>query len=267
MKKSKKLPRNKTSEKHQAVGMECDPPPTIPGLFHFVPKLTGGYVAEMEPELYQRYFELRTNAKVEHERLAWALDISSKISPQGLDYLVKKNGWLLLAVSEEECEIEYGVRVNPESRTNQLSVMVQCCQVVLELQRTIGESLKPLLDVRSTCSQQDKAAKLLLAKFRKYLSVLQYQAASHQGGTHVTHPLADGSTIKIPLTVAAIQVAIELATKQLKAPFKHEVSKTLEDRCRSDLIESRDKENLSPINWPDVFKQAGLKGLPVRSGN
>ena len=267
MKKSKKLPSNKTSEKHQAVGMECDPPPTIPGLFHFAPQFTGGYVAEMEPELSERHFELLNNAKVEHQRLAWALDISSKISPQGLDYLVKKNGWMLLEASEEECESEYGVRMHSQTRTGHFSNMVQCCQVVLELQQTIGKDLKPLLSSESTLSQRSAAAKRLLAKFRKSLSLLEFQTASHQSGLHVTHIQADGSAIKIPLAVVAIQVATDLATKQLKAPFKHEVRKTLEDRYRSDLIESRDKENLNPINWSDVFERAGLSGLPVRSGN
>lgn len=262
MKNSKKLTKiEKSAQKH--AGNALPPPPTIPGLFHFTWQIDGNYAAELEPELHQRLVELRTNANLEDQDLAWALDISSKIPFQGLDYLVNKNAWIMLAMSDEDCENEFGKRVDPESRDSQMSIMAQCCRVVLEMQRTIGSSLKLLMDETKTNSQRDSASKLVMSKFRKSLSLIQNQRTAHKKAIHVTRPLPDGSTVMIPLTVAAIEVAQELATGILKAPFKIDVQRTLEEKYKSDLITSRDQSNRAPINWSDVFERAGLKGLPV----
>ncbi|MBN8422449.1 MAG: hypothetical protein J0L73_26275 [Verrucomicrobia bacterium] len=255
----KKLTNIKKSA--QTLAGNALPPPSIPGLFHFKWQINGSYAAELEPELHQRLVELRTNAKLDDQDLAWALDISSKIPSQGLDYLVNKNAWLMLAMSDDDCENEFGKRVDPESRGSQMSVMAQCCRVVLEMQRTIGSPLTLLMDETKTNSQRDAASKLVMSKFRKSLSIIQNQRTAHKKATHVTRTRPDGSTFMIPLTVAAIEVAQDLATGIL--PFKIEVQRTLEEKYKSDLVTIRDQSNRATINWSDVFERAGLKRLPV----
>lgn len=266
MKNSKKLPKTKKRARGKRVKVN-PPPPTIPGLFHFAPQFTGGYAAKMEPELDERYLQLRVNANPDVCDLAWILDVSQKISPSALDLLVLNNGTIMLAMTDEECETEFGERIDPAAREHQVFVMAQCCRVVLEMQRAIGSHLALLTDAKAASPERSQARKTLLNMFSKSLTLLHNGSLVHGRTTFVTQTRTDGSINKIPLTVAAIEVAQELATRFLKAPLKRQVISALEQKYKSDLVTSRDQKNEAKINWSDVYTQAGLENLPKKTSS
>jgi hypothetical protein len=231
-------------------------PATVPGLFRFEPHFLGGYTANMEPALLQRYEELRSTYKPLALDLAWALDMVSKIRYQDLDYLVLKNGYMMLKLPDDECEAEYGERIDPDSRSHQISVMARCCDIVLTLQQAIGTGVSGLVDKKSNSRQRDVILKSHSKLFHSALECLHRPQRIHEGGVYINVKHPNGLIEKVSIYLRAIQVALELATSLQQSPTKAELREALKK-------EDKQLRKKKPKNfWTKVYRKAGLSGLP-----
>ncbi|MCF7787159.1 MAG: hypothetical protein K9N47_13615 [Prosthecobacter sp.] len=241
-------------------------PRNVPRLFYFEWSLSGKYEARLQPELARRYEELTTNSKALDFDLAWALDISSKISKQGIDSWVNGDGALKMSISDEDYLGEYGEPAPKTPNTKRLiytsnfreglsTIAKQSCQVVFELQRTLGQDLTQLME------SEEKAVKkrqllCLKKKFAKALSLLSNNTKPHGNSVIVETTFDDGKIERVPLPAKAIIVALKLTNRhqELKLPAKKDVEIALEALYP-------DLKNYSP-NWSSIFKQSGLNKLP-----
>lgn len=230
---------------------------TAPELFVFIREFGKlGHRAELGPELLKRRDELLYNAKYIDSELARALDMCSKISHDALDNLVTKRLWLLLAMPDEDCESEFGEHLTWDTKASLVGIMSYCCEVVLQIQKSLGAPLQQLLD-----KDDPKRAETILSKqFLKALSILAHKTSPSQKVLSVTKK----DSQKVSLALAAIEVAQDLATQLFRAPTRLEVQSRLEELYRDELITIRDQGNRSHINWSELFASAGLKSLPTQ---
>jgi hypothetical protein len=250
------------------------PPEDVQGLFRFEWGFSGKFEARLQPALARHYKELRANAKSQDFDLAWALDISSKITKKGVDSWVNGDGSLIMSMSDEDYFEEYGKSapktlhrrrlINiPYFRDGLTTTAKQCCEVVFEIQRSFGTDLTKLMERGMDAATKKKALTSLKKRFSKALSLLHEGKKPH-GKFLIVNVILNEKIERIPLTARAIDVALELADLHLRAPSKEELRKELEKRHTDELITSRDKRDLPPVNWSDIFKQAGLNALPSR---
>jgi hypothetical protein len=275
------------------------PPKDIPGLITFEQKFGATtYEALMHTDLAKRYNELKANTEAKSFDLANALAHAPKIYRERLDDIIENNVHFSLMASEEYalderidlfdpemkkstgCQSESSDKrqkdksLAPERKQSQLCVMAQCCNVVLNIQKSIGQELavlmqKPDLSTNDNISigkvspEKEKARRILKQKFATALEIILMERTSDKSYLPVTVKLEDGRTEEIPLVIRAIDVALELANKMQRCPRRAELIAELESRHRQELIVERDKDNLSPVNWSDQLKQAGLQKLPV----
>lgn len=251
-------------------------PKDVPGLFRFVQEFGGNkYKAYMQPELAKKYDELNLNAEARDLNLSNALDISLRISPESLERLVRHNRHILLAMSDEECLVEFNESLSPESKEGLLFMMHQCCKVVLNIQQSLGKELSILMqksllppnmggENELSHLSESEAVRILKHRFATSLEILSNSRKTPQRPLFVSIEYAEGKKDKVLLTVRAIDVALELANELQRCPIKKELSDELEARHHQELVVERDKKNLSPVNWSDQFEQAGLKNLPVK---
>jgi hypothetical protein len=241
------------------------PPADVQGLFRFEWCVSGKFEARLQPELAQRYQELRAHAKSQDFDLAWALDISSKITKKGVDNWANGDGSLLMSMSDEEYLSEYGEHTPkvlserritniPYFRDGLTTTAKQCCQVVFELQRSIGPELKKLMESGAEVASKKDALRSLKKRFSKALSLLHEGKKPHGKSLMVEVTLSDNKIERIPLAARAIEVALDLATQHLKLPAKKDVEIALE-------AQYPELTKLS-LNWSSIHKQAGLSGLP-----
>ncbi len=259
-------PKSSASIQSSSSEDEHQGPPTlsVPNLFHFVWKPSGRYEAEMETALYNRYGELCGNAATSDYGLSWALDIASKIPPTALDYLVEKRGYIMLSMTDEACEAEFGRAPGRESRIGQISIMHQCCTIVLAIQRSIGSDLTDLMS--KDAKRMVDARRRLMRKFNVLLSLLEGKRKHHKGATPVKVkrmrkfwgkpplPAPEEYEEDMVLAARAIEVAQDLTTELRRLPNKKEV----EDR----MVELHDELKRIKVNWSQCFKHAGLAKLP-----
>lgn len=119
----------------------------------------------------------------------------------------------------------------------------------------LGDLFKGLRDAKSRDERERKAkeAKEILCAIVDELAGTD-QATPH--GSKITVPLP-GHETPVPLAYAAIEHARRLVETHQELPSKAEV--------RHALIKSYPEELavLAPSTWPKVWREAGLKDLPV----
>ncbi|MCF7790199.1 MAG: hypothetical protein K9N47_29035 [Prosthecobacter sp.] len=244
------------------------PPRDVHGLFYFEWSLSGKYEARLQPELARRYEELKTQLKALDFDLAWALDISTKISQKGVDSWVNGDGGLKMSISDEDYFGEYGEPAPKDLHTKKIirapyfreglsTIAKQCCQVVFELQRTLGQDLTQLMESEEKAVKKAKQL-CLKKKFAKALSLLSNNTKPHGNSVIVETTFDDDKIERVPLAAKAIIVALKLTNRhlELKLPAKKDVEIALEALYP-------DLKNYSP-NWSSIFKQSGLNKLALR---
>ncbi len=251
-----------------------EPPKNVPGIFYFVQEFGGEkYEAFMQPELAKKYDELKINAEARDLILSNALDISLRISPEALERLVSFNRHILLLMSHEDSLEEFGESLSLESKEGLIFMMQECCKVVLNFQKALGHELSALIQKPSTNANADgenkspssidaKALKALEKRFTRALEILSKSRKPKRHPLAVMVELNDGKKERVLLTVRAIEVALELATRLQRCPSRKELIEELVTRHHQELISDRDKKNRSDINWSEQLEAAGLKKLP-----
>jgi len=255
------------------------PPQDVPGLFRFVQEFGGSkYNVQMQPELSQRYEELKSNAKIEVLELSEALEMSLSIRRKPLEQIAKFNGHMPLTMSDQDCIAEFGQSLSANKREDLLFIMAQCCKVVLNIQKAIGQDLnmlKKVYQLRAWQAQQEgqeeipysleagkKAFTKIQRNFNAALEILHDEREPSKSPLYVTVSLENDSTIKTPLPIRAIDVALELANNLQRCPLYQELITELQKRHKQELVTDRAKANKTEVNWSEQFEQAGLRGLP-----
>jgi hypothetical protein len=245
------------NEGAQLVQAPRIPPAGMPKLFFFeYDYFKKIFQAVMCPELAQQYEKIRIGGDDADLKLPWALEISSKISTPSLDCLINKMGGIRLMLTDEQCENDFGEAMAPDTKSELIGVMIQCCQVVQALQ----ESIKPLvLDVIGKFNEsanlklQKEASKILQNKVASALRVLTKKKV-HGRTKRVTVSYANGTSAYLPLAARIIEMTLEEATKRSCIPCKAEI----EDAMKA----AHPHLGKCSINWSAEFKKAGLSSLP-----
>lgn len=231
------------------------PPTGIPKLFVFE-YFDEKYRAVMCPELAKRYEKIRIGGDIRDWKLAWALEVSSQISPAPLDVLINQMGYIRLMLTDEQGESDFGEAMAPETKNGLISVMFQCCQVVQALQETIKPSVLNLIgkfNEKPDLKQQNNTFRLLQKDLNSALHVLTKENV-HGGTRMVSVSYANGTSALLPLAARIIDMTLEVATNKSRIPYKAEI----EDEMMA--VHPHLKE--CSINWSTEFKKAGLSSLP-----
>ncbi len=195
-------------------------PPDIPGLFQFIWRPNGRYQAVLDDVLFERYLKIQTKAGAATRSLQLAFDMAPRIPSAGIEYLINNYGRVL-----EEIDGEYeSDSHSPEAfkkKVGLFSVITQCCRVVQILQKTIGTDLGKIVEKEGTpldIKTKRDAVKTVMASIRSALNLSAHQyKCCHRSLLMVDHPSSMGDLEKVPLALRAIDVALHLASKTLKA--------------------------------------------------
>lgn len=179
------------------------------------------YTAHLAPELSSIYTRIRTGR--EFSRLPQSLDMACSISTDKLRCLVRKRGYLGLAMEAQDFECEFGFRLSNQKRADGIYTMRTCAAFVYDLhlsiraiQRKQKRKLKGRINWDSEGSDLlkilSRAVKQLQGPFKPDPRLKMVELSNQKSGAQ-----------RVPLAIRAIDELLKLANDHQRTPTRKEL--------------------------------------------